>query len=225
MRCILQALAGLTLAGMILGGPFAYRAYNERHFRNFRTVRGGVLYRSGQLSSDGLERICRDYEIRTIITLRESHVPGEQPPDWAEEEFCKKMDIAHFRLPPKCWSSPDGGVPAEVNVRKFLEIMDDPKHHPVLIHCFAGAHRTGAYCCIYRMEYERWTTAEALEELQRCGYDHLYEEEDVLGYLSNYTPRWRGRQGDKETKRQGDECMISHCLLVSLSPCLFIPRP
>ncbi len=191
MRCVLQTCGGFVLATIVLCAPFAYRSFNRHHFRNFRTVHSGVLYRSGQLSADGLERICHDYEIRTIITLREAHVPGEPQPDAAEEEFCAKMDVFHFRLPPKCWWSPEGGVPAEVNVRKFLEIMDDPKYHPVLIHCFAGAHRTGAYCCIYRMEYERWNTAEALEELRRCGYDHLYEEEDVLGYLSNYTPRWK----------------------------------
>lgn len=189
MRVLIQTLAGCALATMILSGPFAYHAYTERHFRNFRTVKPGVLYRSGQLSLRGLDRVCHDYEIRTVITLRESHVPGQPHPDAAEEEYCKKQDIFHFRLPPKCWWSPDGGVPAEENVRRFLAIMDDPKHHPVLIHCFAGAHRTGAYCCIYRLEYDRWSTAEALEELQRCGYEHLYEEEDVLGYLSNYKPR------------------------------------
>jgi tyrosine-protein phosphatase SIW14 len=192
MRALISTCAGCILATMIVAAPFAYRAYDERHFRNFRTVKPGVLYRSGQLSLSGLERICRDHEIRTVITLRESHVPGQPHPDAAEEAYCKKQDIFHFRLPPKCWWSADGSVPAEENVRKFLAIMDDPKHHPVLIHCYAGAHRTGAYCCIFRMEYDRWSTAEALEELQRCGYDHLWEEEDVLGYLSNYTPRRKG---------------------------------
>jgi tyrosine-protein phosphatase SIW14 len=204
MRCVVQSAAGLALAAMIVGGPFAYRAYNERHYRNFRIVSARVLYRSGQLSAHGLEQVCRDYEIRTIITLRESHVPGEPPPDAAEEEFCRKMDIFHFRLPPKCWWSPDGAVPAEENVRRFLEIMDDPKYHPVLIHCFAGAHRTGAYCCIYRLEYEHWSTADALDELKRCGYSRLDEEEDVLGYLSNYPPRWKAssKPGNRVTENR-----------------------
>jgi tyrosine-protein phosphatase SIW14 len=205
MRIFVQTFLAVTMAALILGGPFAYRSWRERNYRNFRTVTPGVLYRSGQLSPAGLDAICRDYEIRTIITLREAHVPGEPAPDAHEEEFCKKQDIGHFRLPPKCWWSPDGGVPAEENVRKFLEIMDDPNNHPVLIHCFAGAHRTGAYCCIYRMEYERWSTADALDELKRAGYSHLDEEEDVLGYLSSYQPRWKTRATANPARQGGGD--------------------
>jgi len=186
---IVKLVAGLSLASLVLGGPFAYRWQRERHLRNFRVVRPDVLYRSGQLSATGLERMCNEHGIRTVITLRESHVPGRPHPDAAEEEWCRKMDIAHFRLTPKCWSAPDGSVPANANVQKFLAIMDDPKHHPVLIHCFAGAHRTGSYCCVFRIEYDRWSNADALDELRACGYENLDDEDDVRTYLENYRPR------------------------------------
>src|SRR5436190_19723777 len=106
MRPIGRALGGLALAAMILGGPFAYRWYRERNFRNFREVHRGVLYRSGQLSPDGLERVCHDHGIRTVISLRDAHSPGERPPDWEEEQFCRKLDIFFYRLPPKCWWAP-----------------------------------------------------------------------------------------------------------------------
>ena len=64
--------------------------------------------------------------------------------------------------------------------------MDNPDNYPVLIHCFAGIHRTGAFCAIYRMEYEGWTNAEAIEELRACGYSNLDDEWDILGYLEQY---------------------------------------
>jgi protein tyrosine/serine phosphatase len=76
-------------------------------------------------------------------------------------------------------------------VRKFREIMADPDNFPVLIHCFAGIHRSGAYCAIYRMEHDHWTNAQAIAELKAHGYDNLDDEWDILGYLEQYCPTWR----------------------------------
>ena len=69
--------------------------------------------------------------------------------------------------------------------------MADRNNYPVLIHCCAGIHRTGAYCAIYRMECEHWSNAQALDELHRFGYEHLYDEWDILTYLEDYRPSWK----------------------------------
>ena len=69
--------------------------------------------------------------------------------------------------------------------------MADPANYPVLIHCFAGVHRTGAYCAIYRMEHDHWSNEKAIAELKSCGYVNLDEEWDILGYLEQYRPSWR----------------------------------
>lgn len=185
-------LFGTLIAVLLVGGPLGYRLYEHRTYRNFRTVRAGVLYRSGQLTLGGLKRHIHDHSIRTVITLRDAAEPGHRPPDWAEEQYCKKEELYYFRLSPKAWwPGADGHAPAEENVRKFLEILDDPKYHPVLVHCFAGTHRTGAYCAIYRMEYERWSNADAMQELFGAGYENLFAEEDVRGFLEAYVPRWK----------------------------------
>jgi tyrosine-protein phosphatase SIW14 len=147
-----------------------------------------VLYRSGQTSLAGLKRLIHDYGIRTVVTLRDAHVPGRPPPDQAEEDYCRKEDIRYVRIPPRNWWAPAGPAPVQVGVDRFLEVMRDPDNHPVLVHCFAGIHRTGAYCAIYRMEFDGWTNTEALEEMRACGYDTLDEEWDILGYLENYRP-------------------------------------
>ena len=44
---------------------------------------------------------------------------------------------------------------------------------------------------VYRMEVDHWDNAAALDELRMCGYRHLDDELDVLGYLENYRPRWK----------------------------------
>jgi protein tyrosine/serine phosphatase len=193
----LEWLLSALLVAVLIGGPLAFVNYRKANFRNFRVVESGVLYRSGQLSIPGLKRILNDYGIRTIVTLRDTYVPGKAPPDLAEENFCRDQELNYVRITPLGWWSPDGTVPAEEGVRKFLEVMDDPKNYPVHLHCFAGTHRSGAYVAIYRMEYQHWSNAEALAELKANGYINLDEEQDILGFLESYVPRWRRNAGEE----------------------------
>ncbi len=184
-----QWLFGLLITALLVGVPVGYAAYRKAHVRNFRAVRDGVLYRSGQLSLRGLKQVVYDYQIKTVISLRDADVPRQPPPDAAEEEHCRQRGIKYVRIPPRHWSAPDGSVPAEANVRAFLEVMDEPANHPVLLHCFRGVHRSGAYSAIFRMEYEGWGRQAALAEMEALGYDRLAEEWDVREYLERYQPR------------------------------------
>lgn len=180
---------GFLIVGVIVGGPVAYTTYRNTHFRSFRAVEPGVLYRSGQLSREGLDRVLNDYGIRTVVTLRDPAVSGKEP-DWGEEEFCRQRDIRYVRITPQPWSAEDGGrAPVETGIQTFLRTMDDRANYPVLVHCFAGVHRTGAYVAVYRMEYEGWSNSRALDELRAGGYKNLDTEDDVRGFLENYRPR------------------------------------
>jgi tyrosine-protein phosphatase SIW14 len=189
----LQVLVGLAVAAILIGAPVAFTARQMHETRNFRVVRPGVLYRSAQLPLDGLKRLIHDYGIRTVVTLRDAHDSSENPPDLAEQKYCVANEIEYLRLPPLAWEdrvNPKGPAPIEANVRKFLEVMRDEQNYPVLVHCCAGIHRTGAFTAIYRMECERWTRAEALAEMRACGYTTLDDEWDILGYLEHYRPAW-----------------------------------
>jgi tyrosine-protein phosphatase SIW14 len=66
--------------------------------------------------------------------------------------------------------------------------MSDPANHPVLVHCFAGTHRTGAYVAVYRMEFDGLTNQQAIAELMANGYTNINEEMDLLGFLEQYQP-------------------------------------
>ncbi len=187
----LAYVCGFFIAALLVGGPAGYAWYEQANIRNFRVVRDGVLYRSGQLSRSGLQRVVHDHGIKTVITLRDAARAGDPPPDLDEEEYCRAQEIHYVRISPRSWWSPDGTVPAEEGVRQFREVMDNPDRQPVLIHCFGGIHRTGAFCAIYRMEYEHWTNAQAVAELRACGYDRLDDEWDILEYLEQYHPRWQ----------------------------------
>ena len=186
-----SCLLGLLVAALLVAGPWGYAHYRQIHIRNFRAVREGVLYRSGQMTITGLKAAVHERGIKTVITLRDSASANEPPPDLSEENYCLAEGLNYVRISPRTWWSPDGSIPAEIGVRRFLEVMDNADNFPVLIHCFAGIHRTGAFCAIYRMEYDRWSNEEAIAELYACGYKYLEDEWDLLDFLKSYVPRWK----------------------------------
>jgi tyrosine-protein phosphatase SIW14 len=187
---LINWIGGLTVIAIMVGIPVSYVHLKHKQSRNIRVVDSGILYRSGQLGPTGFKRLLHDYGIKTVISLRDSDDPSIPPPDRNEEEFCKGMHIKYVRITPRSWwPEYDGSPPAEKGVAKFLSVMDDPKNYPVLLHCFAGTHRTGAMVAIYRMEFNRWSNEDALAELRNAGYKNLDNEMDVLTYLQDYKPR------------------------------------
>jgi tyrosine-protein phosphatase SIW14 len=188
----LQFVFAALVAALLVGGPLAYAQYKHTHLRNFHVVRDGVLYRSGQLSPDGLQRVINEYRIKTIVTLRWAYQADKRPPDIKEEEYCHKEGYNYIRMPQKNWFGENGSVPNEENVVKWRDIMNDPANYPVLVHCFGGTHRTGAMCAVFRMEHDHWSNEQAIEEMKWYGYDNIQEELDILGYLSTYRATWLG---------------------------------
>lgn len=181
-----------VIVGLLVFGPWVYARARQARLRNFHEVQAGVLYRSGQMSLGGFQRVLHDHGIKTVVTLRDAARPGEPPPDLVEEELCKKLEINHFRIPSRAWEpAADGSVPAEHGLKAFQEVMKDRNNYPVLIHCFAGIHRTGAYCAVYRMEFDRWSNTQAIQELMSHGYYNISDEVDLLGYLETYVPTWK----------------------------------
>ncbi len=189
-----RLLFPLFCLALVVGAPSAYYYHQQFHYRNFRIVNEGKLYRSGQLSPAGLHRIWHEYGIATIVSLRDDDgLSGVKDPFW-EQEYARKQEIVFVRIAPKQWSEKKAGPPpAEENVRRFLEIIHDPVRYPrpMLIHCFKGSHRTGIYVALYRMEVDRWSNEEALREMRRCGYDTLDTDEDIHAFLRQYVPSWK----------------------------------
>jgi protein tyrosine/serine phosphatase len=185
-RTFARAVASFVIL-LLIAGPVLYAFHEQAQMRNFRLVREGILYRSAQMKLPGLKRAVHDYGIRTVVSLRDATTADDR----AEEEYCRKEEMNFFRLPPRTWDTTNGPAAAEENVRKFREIIADSKNYPILVHCFAGIHRTGAYVAVYRMEREHWTNEEAIAEVKACGYENLGEELDILTYLENYRPTWK----------------------------------
>lgn len=174
-----------------------YAWSQERRYRNLHTVTPGVLYRCGQLTPAGLERVLHELNIRTLVNLRARDAKREHDTtDW-EAKLCQKS-LLHFAG--IALGTPEH--PAEVTraqaeatvdgaVKQFLAILDSPERYPrpILVHCLAGVHRTGVMTAIYRMEYEGWSKEKALSEMCGHGYRDFDSYDPLRDYVVNWMPR------------------------------------
>lgn len=180
-------LAAVVLA-LLVAVPLLYARQRHETYRNFRVVEDGVLYRSGQMSPAGFERVCKEKGIRTVISLRDEE--AQVADGYDEGRFCTANGIVFDAISPKGWEEENGVVPMAANLREFERNLDalatDPQTglpsidpltgelkllypRPILVHCFAGIHRTGAHVAVYRVKYHGYTPDEAVAELKSCG--------------------------------------------------------
>jgi len=141
----------------------------------------GMVYRSGQLPAtndivirDGeehqistltLQEIIDTHDIQTIINLRGER-PGE---DWYDDEvdIADQMGVDLYSVRFSATR-----LPTREGLNQVFQIFDTASY-PMLIHCKAGADRTGLISVLYKMEYEGEPLDEALEQLSFFPYLHL----------------------------------------------------
>jgi hypothetical protein len=191
-------LLGLTVAALIVGGPWVYYRSVYAHAKRLREVTPGEFYRCGQLTADGLTEAIERYKIRTVINLqneapdplmRKSYFGGQKV---RESELCQSLGVRYVLLQPGLIDR--ARVPAERPpvIDEFLAILDDPSAYPILLHCKAGLHRTGLLTAIYRIEYQGWSTAEAVRELRANGFGDsacTTANDYLVQYMVHYRPR------------------------------------
>jgi protein tyrosine/serine phosphatase len=145
------AAAFLVLAAILL----VYVANSICH-ANFHVVVDGEVYRAGQMNAGQLARVIQNYQIKSIVNLR-----GQSTADWyqGEMETAEKLGVRHY----------DFALSAsrEVSVEQMDQIIqtlrEAPK--PVLIHCKAGADRTGLISALYCVAVKDESPATADREL------------------------------------------------------------
>jgi protein tyrosine/serine phosphatase len=131
-----------TAIALVLGSLAAYAGVLQL-YGNFHTVIAGELYRSAQPTSAQLERYVRDHGIETVINLR-----GENTADWYKQEIATSEKLGVKRIDFRMSAS------EELNPERAAELValmkSAPK--PILIHCQAGADRSGLASALY----SRW---------------------------------------------------------------------
>ncbi len=184
-----RSLVSLLIVG-IVAVPLLYRVAQDRRYRNLHVVEEGRLYRCGQLTPEGFERVVRELRVGTVVSMRETKNENQEFQDGFEEEICRRLGVRYERFGYLDWSAPDGTMPAMANVKKFLELFDDEDAaKPVLVHCFAGIHRTGVHVAAYRIDKNGWTNAEAMAELRWMGTRRTTFADNLVAFVHALKPR------------------------------------
>lgn len=132
--------------------------------KNFGVVVEGELYRSGELTPTTTARVVREHGIRTIVDFG-AHEPGSSEEARAQAT-ADALGVTRYRLPLFGDAQGDPNRYAEA-----LAIMTDPEQQPVLVHCAAGAQRTGCAVALYRHIVEGMDLDAAYDEANRYRHD------------------------------------------------------
>ncbi len=160
MRSIKIAIVAVGLTAGSCGAYWGAIQYQG----NFHTVEEGALYRSAQLSKDELQSAIRDHKIRSVLNLRGAH-PGQS---WYDQELAlsQALGVAHYD-----YALSSHRFVTRQQIGEVLNIVRDaPK--PLLVHCKAGADRTGLVSALYRFAAEGVSADQADRELSLV-YGHF----------------------------------------------------
>jgi len=151
------------------------------HVRNFGVVRRGLLYRSAQPSRRGVAVLAKRHGIKTIVNLRPPTEKAEVGWYQAESDAARRHGIVLIDLPVRA-----GVIPSDRDVRAFLDICRDPDNYPILVHCEAGAVRTGFLVGVFRMQLDGWTFEQTMREMLHHRFRARYTKH--VNRLRGYQP-------------------------------------
>ena len=192
---------GLSIAAALIAVPLTYYRASYAHAKRLREVTPSKFYRCGQLTAEGFRDAFERYHIRTVINLQNEAPDPLMPetymdePSVRESQLCAEHGVRYVFLHPDLLPPTSGPDEQPKVVAEFLEIADDPEAYPILLHCKAGLHRTGLLTAIYRMEYEAWSLAAAVRELDANGFGKNCHTGNQ--YLIQYLQRFRRRNNDE----------------------------
>jgi protein tyrosine/serine phosphatase len=145
--------------------PAQYTLAEKQEIKGLKNV-GKIapgIYRGAQPTEAGLDTL-KQLGVKTIINLRHFH--GHE-----EEKWCQQRGLDYVWIMTETTDEP-----TDAHVKKFLEIVTDPKRQPVYFHCKYGQDRTGTMCAAYRLAVDSWPLADALKEMDAFGFNKLWHE-------------------------------------------------
>lgn len=113
------------------------------------------IYRSEQPSNRAFMELSK-FGIGEVLNLREYH---------SDDDEAEGLNVKLHRL------KMDTGAISEKDIIQALTIIKNRKA-PILIHCWHGSDRTGVTVAAYRIIFNQWSKAQALDEMINGGYGY-----------------------------------------------------
>jgi len=148
---------------------------------NFHSITPAEAYRSGQLDNDKLAEYVRQYNIRSILNLRGRH-SGE---GWYDDEVSvsSKLDIAHYDV-----SLSSDHELTDSEVHQLMDIFQKAPR-PILIHCQAGADRSGLVAAMWKVVVDKEPKDSAAKQLSlRYGHIPIGDNSAMDRFFEKWNP-------------------------------------
>jgi len=152
-RALVTVLVAVLLAGALAGGWSIY----IQQTGNLHAVSEDGVYRSNTLGAAQLEQVIDTKGIKTILNLR----GGDAADAWyvQERSTAARHGIQYIDIPMS-----EDIVPDTALLQQLTEaLLTAP--HPLLIHCKAGADRTGLASALYQYLVEAKSPEQAARQL------------------------------------------------------------
>lgn len=159
------AIASAVLVLIAMG---AWEAGLEYRFRakRFGVVVPGKIFRSGQISKSMFEKTLKEHGIQVVIDL--NGVEDNDPHQEAEIASMARLGLTLHRFPLAGDGTGDIARYADAHEVMAASVAQD---NPVLVHCSAGAQRTGGVIATYRVLVQKMTGPQAYAELLEYQWD------------------------------------------------------
>ena len=157
-RSLLAAVA--VLAAAIVFGLYYMGVFTH----NFGVVSRGMVYRSAQMSGEDIRATISKYGIKTIINLR-----GVKREPWyaKEAKIAQELGVTLVDIGMRA-----DKLPPPDEMKEMLRVFREGPF-PILIHCRAGADRTGLASTVYRVVVKHDRFAKAVSENLTWRYGHF----------------------------------------------------
>lgn len=176
-RSIAGGLAVLVvIAGILTGWELVLK--DRLATKHWGVVEQGLIYRSGRLPLDRAQATLANHHIRVLIDLTENNHGNRFQLRERAAAMALGIDYHNFPLI-------GDGTGDITNYANAIAVMHQARCEgkPVLVHCAAGAQRTGGVVAAYRILVERKSPDEARAELKRYGWKPG-KDQILLNYLN-----------------------------------------
>ncbi len=166
----------VILASAVVLGAGAASDVDQYFPNNLGVVEPGTVYRSGQLDRLLIRQVLEDLEIKRIVVMH-SYNPRD-PDHVAELEAARELgiDVQWFAMGGNGVGPTDAITTDHYASVVALLAEAQRTHTPTLVHCGAGAQRTGGTVAAYRLLVRGDDPAEVYADATRYDWD---PEEDL----------------------------------------------
>lgn len=153
-----------------LGKQIAWLLRCQEQAYNFEPIVAGSIYRSGLPDARFIRHVRRKHGITHVVSLN-----GPRPFQFVARKVGINLTVYN-------WSN--NYPPPDSELERVLALADGGE--PVLVHCSAGADRTGFVAAAYRITKQGWNAEDAINEMRK--YWHEPEGKPLLGVTLRAMP-------------------------------------